>query len=78
MATFRQILAGLTIIAKYEADYLDTHIFTTSQSQVWAGTPGGPAITGISDEDKEIMRLTGWFIANPDAEQELWVWSHFT
>jgi hypothetical protein len=78
MATFRQIFTGLSIIAKYEADYLDTHIFTTTHNQLWAGMPGGPATSIITSEDKELMRQNGWFIENPEGSKDERIWSHFT
>lgn len=78
MATFKQIITGMAIISSYDADYVDTHIFTTTHNQLWAGQPGGPAVTHINAEDKELMRQAGWFIANQDGEQEEWIWSHFT
>ncbi|MDJ1503301.1 hypothetical protein [Xanthocytophaga agilis] len=78
MATLNQILTGLTIIAKYDAEEMDTHIFETEHDQIWAGAPGGKSITDITPEDKETMRYMGWFIANEDGPIDTFVWSHFT
>jgi hypothetical protein len=57
MATYNSIVAGLTILAKYDPKGMDSHGFAAEHDEIFACSVAPDA---ISEEDRANLAKLGW------------------
>lgn len=67
MATVRKVIDGLTILARYDPDGLDSHSVSAEHDVIYGPGPGDP--DAVTEEDRERLEELGWHL---DSEADCW------